>query len=89
MKSHILQQHVTITKVSIKTKPRAFLTQHSAWCSVCHHSWLRRGLQLPDLGEILGKWIDLSVLSSANIKQSKNTYFATSEGTPEQSLRIL
>lgn len=31
-------------------------------------------------GEIPGKWIDLSVPSSANIKHSKNTYFATPEG---------
>lgn len=38
----------------------------------------------PVLGEIQGKWIDLSVFNSTDIKHSKNTYFAKLEGIPQQ-----
>lgn len=79
-----------ITEVSIYNKTQTFFLNSiyfSAWL-IISYSWPQCGLQNLVLGEIQGKWIDLSVFNSTDIKHSKNMYFAKLEGTP-QPLTIL
>lgn len=65
-----------ITEVSIYNKTQTLFLNSiyfSAWLIIS--SWPQCGLQNLVLGEIQGKWIDLSVFNSTDIKHSKKYVF--------------